>query len=65
MFVSAKGARVLGIADRNDLPLSVSMRVGNVRDVTLVPAEFDFYMIEEKPEKLIGDKALGQRSVRY
>ena len=31
MFVSAKGARVLGIADRNDLPLSVSMRVGNVQ----------------------------------
>jgi transposase len=39
------------------LPLSVSTHAANHHEVTLVQLSFDFYMIEAKPEHLIGDKA--------
>jgi len=39
------------------LPLSVSTYAANHHEVTLVQLSFDFYMIEAKPENLIGDKA--------
>jgi len=52
-----KGVKILGIVDRNGLPLSVSAHAANHHEVTLAQLSFDFYMIEAKPENLIGDRA--------
>jgi transposase len=52
-----KGVKIMAIVDRNGLPLSVSIHAANHHEVTLVQLSFDFYMIEAKPENLIGDKA--------
>ena len=49
--------KILAIVDRHGLPLSVSTHAANHHEVTLVQLSFDFYMIEAKPENLIGDKA--------
>ena len=70
MFSSAKGGgaevgptkrgkavKIMGIVDREGLPLSVSTHAANHHEVTLVQLSFEFYMIEETPEHLIGDKA--------
>jgi hypothetical protein len=43
--------------DRHGLPLSVSTHAANHHEVRLVQLCFDFYMIEAKPENLIGDRA--------
>jgi hypothetical protein len=48
--------------DRTDeeacgLPLSVRTHAANHHEVRLVQLCFDFYMIEAKPENLIGDRA--------
>src|SRR6516164_5015923 len=47
----------LAIVDRHGLPLSVSTHAANHHEVRLVQLCFDFYMIEAKPENLIGDRA--------
>lgn len=52
-----KGVKILAIVDRQGLPLSVSTHAANHHEVTLVQLSFDFYMLEAKPEKLIGDRA--------
>ena len=52
-----KGVKILAIVDRHGLPLSVSTHAANHHEVTLVQLSFEFYMIEAKPEILIGDKA--------
>ena len=52
-----KGVKIMGIVDRHGLPLSVSTHAANHHEVTLVQLSFDFYMIEAKPENLIGDRA--------
>lgn len=52
-----KGVKIMGIVDRNGLPLAVSTHAANHHEVTLVQLSFEFYMIEAKPEKLIGDRA--------
>lgn len=52
-----KGVKIMGIVDRNGLPLAVSTHAANHHEVTLVQLSFDFYMIEAKPENLIGDRA--------
>jgi transposase len=52
-----KGVKIMGIVDRHGLPLAVSTHAANHHEVTLVQLSFDFYMIEAKPENLIGDKA--------
>jgi transposase len=52
-----KGVKIMAIVDRHGLPLSVSTHAANHHEVTLVQLSFDFYMIEAKPEHLIGDKA--------
>ena len=48
-----KGVKIMGIVDRNGLPLAVCTHAANHHEVTLVQLTFDFYMIEAKPEKLI------------
>ena len=52
-----KGVKIMGIVDREGLPLSVSTHAANHHEVTLVQWSFEFYMIEATPEHLIGDKA--------
>jgi transposase len=52
-----KGVKIMGIVDRRGLPLAASTHAANHHEVTLVQLTFDFYMIEAKPENLIGDKA--------
>lgn len=52
-----KGVKIMAIVDRHGLPLAVSTHAANHHEVTLVQLSFDFYMIEAKPQNLIGDKA--------
>jgi transposase len=47
----------MAIVDRHGLPLAVSTHAANHQEVTLVQLSFDFYIIEAKPENLIGDRA--------
>ena len=54
---SGKGLKIMAIVDRHGLPLAVSTHAANHHEVTLVQLSFDFYMIEAKPENLIGDRA--------
>ena len=49
--------KIMAIVDRHGLPLSVSTHAANHHEVRLVQLCFDFYMIEAKPENLIGDRA--------
>ena len=52
-----KGMKIMAIVDRHRFPLSVSTHAANHHEVRLVQLCFDFYMIEAKPENLIGDRA--------
>ena len=52
-----KGTKIMAIVDRHGLPLAVTTHAANHHEVTLVQLTFDFYMIEARPENLIGDKA--------
>src|SRR5205807_9575427 len=52
-----KGMKIMAIVDRHGMPLSVSTHAANHHEVRLVQLCFDFYMIEAKPENLIGDRA--------
>ena len=49
--------KIMAIVDRHGLPLSVSTHAANHHEVRLVQLCFAFYMIEAKPENLIGDRA--------
>jgi transposase len=52
-----KGVKILAIVDRHGLPLSVRTHAANHHEVTLVHLSFNFYLLEAKPEHLIGDRA--------
>ena len=52
-----KGVKIMAIVDRHGLPLAVSTHAANHHEVTLVQLSFGFYMIEAKPDYLIGDRA--------
>lgn len=52
-----KGVKIMAIVDRHGLPLAVNTHAANHHEVTLVQLSFDFYMIEAKPDHLIGDRA--------
>src|ERR1700678_986861 len=52
-----KGVKIIGIVDRHGFTLGGTHRGANHHEVTLVQLTFDFYMIEAKPDNLIGDKA--------
>ncbi|MGC2460323.1 MAG: IS5 family transposase [Steroidobacteraceae bacterium] len=52
-----KGVNIMAIVDRHGLPPAVSAHAANHHEVTLVQLSFDFYMIEAKPDNLIGDRA--------
>ena len=51
-----KGVKIMPIVDRHGLPLLVSTHAANHHEVRLVQLCFGFYMIEAKPETLIGDR---------
>src|SRR5262245_10710977 len=53
----AKGMTRMAIVDRHGLHVSRSIHGANHLEVRLVQLCFDFYMIEAKPENLIGDRA--------
>jgi hypothetical protein len=52
-----KGVKIMAIVGRHGLPLAVTTHAANHHEVTLVQLTFDFYMIEARPENLIGDRA--------
>jgi hypothetical protein len=52
-----EGMKIMAIVDCHGLPLSISTHAANHHEVRLVQLCFDFYMIEAKPENLIGDRA--------
>ena len=52
-----KGVKILAIVDRHGLLLSVSTHAANHHDIIWVQLSFDFYMLEARPEHLIGDRA--------
>lgn len=52
-----KGAKIMAIVDRHGLPVAVTTHAANHHEVTLVQLTFNFYLIEAKPENLIGDRA--------
>jgi transposase len=52
-----KGVKILAIVDRHGLPLSVGTHAAYHHEGMLVQLSFDFYMLEDKPEHLIGDRA--------
>jgi transposase len=56
-----KGMKIMAIVDRHGLPLSVSTHAANHHEVRLVQLCFDFYMIEAKPENLIGDRSIAAK----
>ena len=58
-----KGMKIMAIVDRHGLPLSVSTHAANHHEVRLVQLCFDFYMIEAKPENLVGDRACAAGSL--
>jgi hypothetical protein len=43
-----KGAKIMGVVDRHDLLLALSIRAANYHEVTLVQLSFDLYMIQAK-----------------
>jgi hypothetical protein len=47
----------MAIVDRHGLPLAGSTHAANHHEVTLLQLSFHFYMIEAKPDNLIGDRA--------
>ena len=51
------GTRTIGITAMGENRFSVSTHAANHHEVRLVQLCFDFYMIEAKPENLIGDRA--------
>jgi transposase len=51
------GVKILAIVDRQGLPLSVRTPAAHHHEVTVVQLRFDFYMVEAKPDQLIGDRA--------
>lgn len=52
-----KGVKIMGIVDRHGLPVAASTHAAHHHEVTLVQLTFDFYMVEAKPENLIGEEA--------
>jgi transposase len=52
-----KGVKIMAIVDLHGLLLAVTTHVANDHEVTLVQLTLDFYMIEARPENLIGDRA--------
>ena len=51
-----KGTKIMGIADRNGLPLALRTESASPSEVKLVEATMEDRIVAEVPERLIGDK---------
>ena len=52
-----KGTKLVALADRSGLPLSVSTASASPHEVTLVEEALAASFLDERPERLIGDRA--------
>jgi hypothetical protein len=52
-----KGTKLMMVADSSGLPLAVSMASASPHEVTLVQQTLESRFVEEKPKRLIGDRA--------
>ncbi len=52
-----KGVKIMVLVDARGLPVAVDTMSANPHECTLVQGLFDFMLTEEKPERIIGDKA--------
>lgn len=52
-----KGTKLMALADRSGLPLSVHVASASPHEVTLVEATLAASFVDEEPERLIGDRA--------
>ncbi|MBI5617547.1 MAG: IS5 family transposase [Gammaproteobacteria bacterium] len=52
-----KGSKLMAIADRHGFPLRICVGSASSHEVTLVEGTLDNLVVDEAPEKLIGDKA--------
>jgi transposase len=52
-----KGTKLMVVADRSGLPVSVHAACASPHEVTLVGATLEASFVEDKPERLIGDRA--------
>jgi transposase len=52
-----KGTKIMGIADRHGLPLALRTESASPAEVKLVAQTLDQRIVDEAPERLIGDKA--------
>jgi transposase len=52
-----KGTKVMAIADRAGLPVAVHVEAASPHEVTLVAPTLAACFVEDRPERLIGDKA--------
>ena len=52
-----KGTKLLAIADGSSLPLAVHAASASPHEVTLVGGTFSERFVEERPSKLVGDRA--------
>jgi transposase len=52
-----KGTKIMGLADRHGLPLSLRTESASPAEVKLVPATLDARIVADVPQQLIGDKA--------
>jgi transposase len=53
----AQGTKLMAIADRTGLPIAIYEESASPHEVTLVERTLESRFIEDKPERLIGDKA--------
>jgi len=58
-----KGTKIMTVADRIGLPLSVYATSASPHEVNLVEPTLNARFLEEKPERLIGDKAFDSDSL--
>jgi transposase len=52
-----KGTKLMVVADRSGLPVSVHAASASPHEVTLVKATLEASFVEDKPKRLIGDRA--------
>jgi transposase len=52
-----KGTKLMAVADSSGLPLAVSVTSASPHEVTLVEQALESRFVDEKPKRLIGDRA--------
>ena len=52
-----KGTKIMGLADAQGLPLAVDVGSASPHEVTLVEVTLDACVLDELPQRVVGDKA--------